>query len=124
MKIPVGKNLDDVDNSLDIVDMGITQTEFLTQFIGKSLTVWGSSLDALYWIEEFAEVSFTEENTLFQEKGVVLKGSSHAAFATECHKGFGFSELGSDTKYWIDKINQQELALIIYKRKAVNKNDI
>ena len=50
----------------------------------------------------------------------MLTGSrSCNTFAVECNKGFGFSPLGSDESYWIDKINEEDTAVVVYERQRV-----
>lgn len=107
-------------NSLGVINMKVVKTiEFLSDFIGQTLTVWGG-LGGLYCIEEFKELRFADEKTLFKEKGIVLTGSrSCNTFAVECNKGFGFSPLGSDESYWIDKINEEDTAVVVYERQRV-----
>ena len=110
-------------NSIGVIDVKVVKTvEFLSDFIGQKLTVWGSGLDGLYCIEEFRELRFTKKNYIFRGEGIVLMGSNSCnTFAVECNRGFGFTVQNSDRSYWIDKVNEEDAVVIIYERENLEE---
>lgn len=89
--------------------------DFLGHFIGNNLSVWGPD-NIVNKIERFNLFEFTDENTLFDRNGIILKGENTGnEFSIECHKGFGFRPPGNEEVYWIDRINKEEAVVITWK---------
>ena len=105
-------------NTLRVVDMQVSNTiKFFSDFIDQDLVIW-SACGAFYDIKKFNEIRFTKKNSLFTNEGIVLSGfDGCSTFAVECNKGFGFSVVNGNRNYWVDKINEKEVAVIVYKRK-------
>ncbi len=105
-----------MNNTLGIIDMKIVKTqEFFNEFKGYDIAVW-ETRGGLFYLKEFNEITFVEAGTIFRGKGVMLLGKRDlTAFTVECENGFGFDKVGGDKSYWVDKINEKEAAVIIYK---------
>ena len=104
-------------NTLGIIDMKIVKTrEFFRDFHEQTLTIW--TMDGgLYAIEGFVGEVFVKKKAIFTEPAIVLKGVHDGnTFAIECHRGFGIAPYRSDKSYWIDKVNSEDAAVIVYKR--------
>jgi hypothetical protein len=101
-------------NSLKILDMKIEKMpDFLDDFMGEALTVF-SDRNVLFSIDQLSEIKFVE-NIFDSAKAIVLFGSSDDfKFAVDVDHGFGFVAKSGDKKYWVDKINEKEAAVIVY----------
>jgi hypothetical protein len=101
-------------NSLGILDMRIERMpDFLDDFIGETLTVF-SDRNVLFSIDQLSEIKFVD-NLFDTGKAIILFGSNEDfKFAVDVDHGFGFVAKSRDKKYWIDKINEKEAAVIVY----------
>jgi hypothetical protein len=111
-------------NTLDIIDMTIMKTsKFFNDLQGQTITIW--TMDGgLYMIENFNKALFVEKGVIFPNDAIVLKsGSYRSGFSIECHRGFGITPTQSDKSYWVDKVNSEDIAVIVYKRHDYNNKN-
>lgn len=100
-------------NSLNVKDMKIAKTqEFLKQFMGKPLTFWVGHEPILFGLSELRSVKFIDEDD--GDPMIVFQGNPNEAFAAGLSYGFGLKIKGEHVQYWIDKINEEEAAVIVY----------
>ncbi len=100
-------------NTLNIKEMKIVNTEeFLNQFIGKSLTFWVGHMPILFGLSELKSVEFTDGDE--DDIMLIFRGRPNEAFGVGIKNGFGMKIQGSTTSYWVDKINKDEAAVIVY----------
>ncbi len=105
------------ENTLGIVQMGVYKTlKFMKQFTDKHLVVW-SNADSMFNVHELASYSITRDNDpLFVFHG---KGRETCAFLAR--RGFGFKVFGASLKYWIDAVNEDDIAVIVYSSRTIQQ---
>lgn len=100
-------------NTLNIKEMKIVKTqEFLKQFIGKPLTFWVGHEPILFGISELKSVQFTDGGNV--DSMVIFQGNPNEAFGVGLGYGFGLRIKGKHAEYWVDKINEDDTAVIVY----------
>lgn len=99
-------------NTLQIKDMKIVRTqEFLKQFMGKPLTFWVGHEPILFGISEPRSVKFIDKD---DDPMIIFQGKPNEAFGAGFNYGFGLKIRGEQMEYWVDKINEEEAAVIVY----------
>ena len=101
-------------NTLGIKEMKIVESVgYFDQYIGKPMVFWVSNSPIYYSIDTLTEVKIAPLETCV---AVVFFGSNNdIKFAVDMDHGFGFREKGANDHIWVDKMNQKEMAVIVYE---------
>lgn len=101
-------------NTLGIITMGVYKTpEFMVQFLHKPLVVWANN-SSMFYISELADYQITQY-TACEGPFFVFKGKNNEICEFSSMDGFGFKIFGRSRKFWVDKFNESEMAIIVYK---------
>ena len=103
------------DNTLGIKEMKVVKTkEFFEKYIGKVLVFWVGAEPIYFSIGEIKEIQFK----FFSSKVMIFFGiSEDTKFAVGFNSGFGFKVKESNNNFWVDGVNEEETALIVYETK-------
>lgn len=101
-------------NTLGIKKMKIVESVgYFDQYIGKPMVFWVSNSPIYYSIDSLTEVKIVPLESCV---AVVFFGSSNdIKFAVDMDHGFGFREKWAKDHIWVDKMNQKEMAVIVYE---------
>ena len=109
-------------NTLGILDMKIVKTaDFMKRFEGEDLIVWFNNTTAVN-VAEFSRYSFfnMDEKGPPEDRWLVLVGRGNSQTLIKADSGFGFKVVGVPEKNWIDKMNEDEMAVIVYSSRTVH----
>lgn len=101
-------------NTLGIKEMKVVKTkEFFEQYLGKTLTFW-IGVEPIYFSPgKIREIVF---RSLSSTKVIMFFGTSdNIKFAVGVNNGFGFKVKESNEHIWVDKVNEEEAAVIVYE---------
>lgn len=114
------KKTDFEPNSLSVSYMGLIPVkEFMDNLLGKTLTVWSNPF-SIYSVDKLTSYKFvpapdTSPGTAIKSQSIVLFGfSDKMKFLARPHTGFGLKIYGEPEKYWVDKFDEREMAIICY----------
>jgi hypothetical protein len=101
-------------NTLGIKEMKIVESVgYFDQYIGKPMVFWVGNGPIYYSIDSLTEVKIVPLESCV---AVVFFGSSNdIKFAVDMDHGFGFREKGAKDHIWVDKMNETEMAIIVYE---------
>ena len=101
-------------NTLGIKEMKVVKTkEFFGQYIGKNLTFWIGVEPIYFAIGKIREIIF---RSLSSTKVIMFFGiSDNIKFAVGVNTGFGFKVEESNEHIWVDKVTEEETAVIVYE---------
>ena len=101
-------------NTLGIKEMKIVKLAgYFDQYDGKPMVFWDGNGPIYYSIDSLTEIKIAPLETCV---AVVFFGSSNdIKFAVDMDHGFGFREKGAKDHIWVDKMNETEMAVIVYE---------
>jgi hypothetical protein len=110
-------------NTLGIKEMEVVKTrEFFEQYVGKVLTFWIGVEPIYFSLGKIREIVF---RALSSTQVIMFFGTSdNIKFAVGVNNGFGFKVEESNEHIWVDKVNEEETAVIVYEpepKKEVSK---
>lgn len=99
-------------NSLNIKNIAIFNTrEFFNKFLGKNLIIWIDNRNLFFSLSKLTDYKF-DFNT--NPGTFVMLGLENEGFGISFDAGFGFKVEGESEKYYIDKMNENEVVVITY----------
>ena len=110
-------------NTLDIVRMEVIETTpFLDSFVGQPVTFWVGREPIYYSLSKVTGYKFL---LLAKDKRTIIffGNDDHDKFGIDVNYGFGVRIQGTKNDYWIDKINEKEVALIQYSEEKFEELD-
>lgn len=110
------------ENTLGIKEMKIVKTkEFLERYTGVPLVFWVGREPFYFSIDYLSKTMLVPLKT---KKVVVFFGSNDKIkFGADINHGFGFRRVGDDESIWVDKMNEEEMAVIIYDQKKDREDE-
>ena len=101
-------------NTLGIKEMEVVKTrEFFEQYVGKVLTFWIGVGPIYFSLGKIREIVF---RSLSSTQIIMFFGTSdNIKFAVGVNNGFGFKVEGISGGVWVDKVNEEEAAVIVYE---------
>ena len=101
-------------NTLGIKEMEVVKTrEFFEQYVGKVLTFWIGVGPIYFSPGKIREIVF---RPLSSTQVIMFFGTSdNIKFAVGVNNGFGFKVEGISGGVWVDKVNEEEAAVIVYE---------
>ena len=87
--------------------------QYLESLYGKFLTIWIDG-GALFSIDKFSSYKIINSVGTIEKNVVLFGSSSNVKFMVKSFHGFGFKVKGSQEHVWVDKMNEKEMAIIVY----------
>lgn len=105
------------DNTLGIKEMKVVKTkEFFEKYIGKVLVFWVGAEPIYFSIGEIKEIQFKCFSST--EVMIFFGISDDVKFAVGVNSGFGFKAKEDNEHFWVDRVNEEEAAVIVYETKT------